>query len=327
MTKFKYNIIAICLICLSSIFLSCKDDFDIDKLNAKSKIVVYCFPSTADTTLISVTKSIPVRKKTKQTTIPTIDNANISYKVNGEKRNVTPKGNGQYYVVGKQKEGDKIEIEVYAEGMPSASASTVIPKACKIDDFQKKKVTEYSTSNLCTETYQQIRPTFTDNAKRKDYYAVRVAMRSYKAQEYDESDTHVKEWVVTDSVMTYPEVYTDDEDLLKPLSEIDEDFGFDNNFYQRFYIFDDNTINGSQYTMRLNIPEYESVEYYDFMKKYSVELYKLSPEYYHFIKSLNDVANNGMAEVGLSQITPTYTNIKGGLGLLGAFNKTESIWL
>lgn len=53
--------------------------------------------------------------------------------------------------------------------------------------------------------------------------------------------------------------------------------------------------------------------------KYFTELYCITRDYYLFIKSLNDAANNGLARVGLAQISPIYSNIVGGIGLLGAY--------
>ena len=56
-------------------------------------------------------------------------------------------------------------------------------------------------------------------------------------------------------------------------------------------------------------------------------LYRLTPEYYHFLKSLNDVENNDLAQAGFSLVSPTLHNISGGFGLLGASNSSESEWM
>ena len=39
---------------------SCKDDFDVEKLQDDPRLVLYCFPTEGDTTLFVVTRSLPV---------------------------------------------------------------------------------------------------------------------------------------------------------------------------------------------------------------------------------------------------------------------------
>lgn len=51
------------VVVLAFTFNSCKDQFDINVLRESPKMVVYCFPSTADTTFINVSRSIPVQQK------------------------------------------------------------------------------------------------------------------------------------------------------------------------------------------------------------------------------------------------------------------------
>ena len=47
-----YRAFSFMLLCLA--LVSCKDDFDIQKLQDHSRLVVYCFPTEGDTTLVSV---------------------------------------------------------------------------------------------------------------------------------------------------------------------------------------------------------------------------------------------------------------------------------
>ena len=73
-------------ILLASLSLvSCKDDFDISKLQDTSRLVVYCFPTVGDTTLVAVTKSVPVAtaKGDRNELCRQSVDAHIIYKVNG----------------------------------------------------------------------------------------------------------------------------------------------------------------------------------------------------------------------------------------------------
>lgn len=57
---------------------------------------------------------------------------------------------------------------------------------------------------------------------------------------------------------------------------------------------------------------------------YNVQLCKVTPEYYRFLKSINDAQSNSWADAGLMQVTPTYSNVKGGFGVVAGFNVCEA---
>ena len=58
----------------------------------------------------------------------------------------------------------------------------------------------------------------------------------------------------------------------------------------------------------------------------AVELYRLTPEYYHFLKSISDADNSDLAKVGLAVIAPTYSNVKGGIGYVGGYSRQLTSW-
>lgn len=57
-----------------------------------------------------------------------------------------------------------------------------------------------------------------------------------------------------------------------------------------------------------------------------MQLYHITPEFYHYVKSINDVDNNGLAERGFAIIEPTYSNVLGGIGVVGGYGYSESNW-
>ena len=77
-----YRAFSLMLFCLA--LVSCKDDFDIQKLQDHSRLVVYCFPTEGDTTLVSVAKSLPVASVKGNVDILSREkvDAHIIYKVN-----------------------------------------------------------------------------------------------------------------------------------------------------------------------------------------------------------------------------------------------------
>lgn len=368
------------LVVVSFIFASCKDDFDVEKLQDTSRLVVYSFPTEGDTTLVTVTKSLPISsfKGNKDAQSQQAVDANIIYKVNGESQEVKRIENvqearlfynlpasdalkvlvGQYYVVGKQKAGDKIEIQVSADGFPSVSASTSIPEKVevKIGDI---RLNEKSVDHDVYFSVDKLEATFCDEASTADYYRVGVTCKqkygsvkgtpkesnwlqhdvyvdNYQAYlNYLSGDEYGDEYVWHfDSLgenITFPEMVTTSEPLLNKSSNLNDDFGFD--LYEYFndaYIFNDRTINGQTYTMHLEVRNNDSYWHPDygwdslFGFTYCVELYKVTPEYYRFLKSINDAQSNSWADAGLMQVTPTYSNVKGGFGVVAGYNVSES---
>lgn len=361
---------------ISFVLISCKDDFDISKLQDSPRLVVYCFPTVGDTTMIVVTKSVPVatakgdRKKLCRQPV----DAHIIYKVNGvecpvkriankeEARRFSHSGTfsyleniyqemvGQYYVIGNQQAGDNIMVEVSAEGFQSASASTYIPQRVNvgIDELSYEEVSGGSVLDY-------VQASFSDDGGSKDYYSVQVRKENtqgtiigidphhfrynepvyvYDSESYDYINENTPDMIWNfDSLfhVSYAQaIDTEREPVLNKTSEIDEDLGFDDDYsyYGLAYIFDDHLFNGKKYTLHLNLGStmYGGDFYYYsswdrmFGYTYSVELYKLTPEYYRYLSSINSAQSNSWAEAGIMQVTPTYSNVRGGFGVVAGYN-------
>ncbi len=310
----KYGLMAL----LSALLLSgCHDRFDIDQLNYASKLVVYSMPAAGDTTLIRVTSSLPVGSKKAS---PPVTDAVIDYRLNGQRQTVENLGDGNYRVVARQKGGDKVEIGVGAKGFGSVSASTRIPLPVTISDFTSEEIRIYDSYDETVQNELQLRVTFTEPGDSRDYYAVRAVNLS----EANKNVWYGADWGFYDTrpvtTYSYATIHSDSEPVLKNLSNIDYDFGFDDTPYQHMYLFDDRLINGQTYTLRLNIP------YYSRTMPTAVELYRLTPEYYHFLKSISDADNSDLAKVGLAVIAPTYSNVKGGIGYVGGYSRQLTSW-
>jgi hypothetical protein len=342
---------------------SCKDNFNIDDIKDEPRLVVYCFPSTADTTFIQIWRSVPVRKGTVSAdslAVAPVD-AHIVYQVNGESRQVVPTTNNTYaayYVLGRQKAGDKIALEASADGCRPVTASTRIPAASPVD-LKNVKIVHVVNSDGESNSYNQAAATFTAQKPNDDYYAVRVRTKNIRGQavgtgmlygrqqtltyqsynEYTDVLTErpeLKDWTwtltKTDSTYVYPDINTDSEPLLNGITEIDSDFGFSMDFYQNCYIFDAASVSGQSYTLHLNVDNYWKSQYTWgwetlYPIEYQVELYHVTPTYYRFLKSINDARNNDWAKVGLRQIAPTYSNVNGGLGVVAGYNASVSGWM
>lgn len=98
---------------------------------------------------------------------------------------------------------------------------------------------------------------------------------------------------------------------MRQLNSIDYDFGYDDNAYEYFYVFTDDDFNDKTYTLRLNLNR----DGYDngwqfFSPFYYVELYHITPEFYHFVNSIGSIDKSDLAKAGLSNITPNVGNVR-----------------
>lgn len=305
---------------LIALLASCKDDISLPEAGNEAKLVVYCFPSTSDTTYISVSRSLPVKQYKEGMKIKNIADARITYTVNGQQREIVNSGNGIYYVVGKQKTGDKIALTVSADSLPTASAETYIPDTVAIGDPKSRQTKVYDDDREEMLGYEQVMASFTDPSTTKDYYAVRVLLKNI---EYSEDDS------LYDERFYYPIINTKNEPILVSKTNIDDAFGFSDNYYGGLCIFDDAGISG-KYTFHLNVDNKNDFWWnnYNDTKKYErVELLHLTPEYYKFLFSINAEENSDLAQYGLSQLMPTATNVNGGLGVVAGWNVSHTAWI
>ena len=304
-------------------FCSCENNLDVEILKGQPKLVVYCFPSTEhDTTIIDLSSSLPASSNVKQVKAErfAVKGATITYRLNGEelpvmfaKESTGYVPAGKYNVVADHHSDDHISIEASAEGYPTIHAQTTIPKAPKIE-----KVTSLPDHRKSSTGIQRL-VTLADDPHTDDYYAVGYENIYYQRDIIAEEP----ETVYGDPVR---KVYNntvdiEDEPALTPGNSLDDFFEYDNDYYQDFYLFSDNTFTDSEYTLRLNATDIEQFLDNSVTRKgYCVKLYKISPEYYRFVKSLNDMKNNFLGEYGLAPFSPTLNNVEGGLGCVGGYS-------
>ena len=229
---------------MAFMFSSCSYEFELSDINAGEKIVLYCMPcADKDTTLIQLSRSVPISKKGKLQN--GISEAGINFTVNGKEQPVYWNENATsslparcYYVLGRYNEADKVDIKVSADGLPSVSSETVLPVSFPLKKVDMKLKREIDTK-------LQFLVTFQDNADTEDYYGIRVVRRCIYTSV---PDNHVIRTSFSDL-----ELEVDDEPLLYSKSGLNSAFDLSNDFYQNLYIWSDKQIKGKEYTLRLKI--------------------------------------------------------------------------
>ena len=354
-------------------FASCDDEFDINRLHDEPQLLVYCFPTEGDSTVVEVFRTVPVDTKGDYSFL--VD-AQVTYRVNGREvpvRRITgddcarlsvdpdkpvERLEGQYCALATQKAGDRIEVEVHADGLPTATAATTIPRKveARIDGVvpDVKNADDYHSCN-------RMSATFKDDGSAKDYYMVRIAERrmagmavgrdredptvlgrEFQANSYDDYLAYKNQFPYWDFSQLqwkrhYVGINTDSDPVFNSISKLDEEFGFDWYEYSGMaYFFNDQLFNGRPYTLRLDIykDSYSSDDRYNFglwddyagCYFYILQFYKLSTEYYRYIKSKNDQENSDWANSGLMSARPSYTNVRGGLGVVAGYAASSATW-
>lgn len=285
-----------------SVFSSCQENLDLNRIEGEEKLVVYSFPSTNDSIFIRVSKSLPTNSDKEQF----FKIKEVKFAVNGKQEPVEYKGKGNdqllsevYYVTGRCNIGDTVDLEVSADDLASVHSSAVIPPKPEIVS------TVVDTVFVKGKWFTQLRLEF-KNVAYTAYFAVRVIG-------VEQTEISTREEIQS--------IDTENEPLLNGHSDADINFGNSNDYYHDMYIFDNSEIKDHTYTLHLNTP------YRNYIPRYKIQLFRITGDYYRFLKSLNDIDNNDLSNYGVSLMTPTYTNIINGIGVMGSYNVVESPWV
>ncbi len=181
---------------------SCEEyvnDLKIDYVS-ESRLLVYAFPSDADSYLINVSVTMSVFNEKQD-----LKDLHVTCTTNGIADEVTLLNTEEHFglpiatfkATGKHQSGDKILIKVESSGMQTATATTTIPKNT---DF---KVVDMNETTIDNTHYTIFKMGFHD-AESADYYAVRLLEKYENEMPYDPSDPPAYTYPVNPS-----DLYTD----------------------------------------------------------------------------------------------------------------------
>lgn len=311
MRKIIYLLLITCLV-------SCTYHLDLDTAGAEEKLVLYCFPSNSDTTVIQLSRSIPVGQNGKGNA--SVRNADVRFSVNGKEQEVywnedsTSSLRAQcYYTLGKCGKEDIIRIRTCMEGIPTITAQTSMPGEFPLEAIHLVPSEE-------EEGVLQVQVTFKDNSATKDYYGIRLMKKELNMMDN-----------VENSSLESVEFDLKEEPLLNNTSDLDEIFIFSHGYFQNLYIWDDEKIQGQEYTLHLAMEyqeDYDS-EWSDhtYKAEYKIYLYIFSPEFFKYLETLNKINKNSLGNHGFSPVLYQFSNVEGGLGVMGGCQVRETEWL
>lgn len=315
--RLRYPLLFWVLLPLLLLLASCRDTASIRPLKAEPRLVVHAFPTVGDTLDIRVSLTRPINGS-----MPRLDVRQVRCLVNGRPAEVSLLRQDSvqgfpvhtYRVVSPLNVGDEVSLTVQAQGLPTASASTLIPRLTPLTRLQKDTI--YRRERR----FHRLGVTFPDR-EQPDYYAVRVAgreMRVLKYYDYEgDGELHYDTTFISQG---FQDVETTLEPMLNNGTTGDGVFADDDrSFYGQMYVFNDIYATSRQPTIHLYMSALRA-------DQYQVHFYTLSPEYYRMLRSLNDDSNNDLGEYGFAFKGTTYTNVQGGFGCVAGYTLSLSGW-
>ena len=309
--------------------LSCEKTFilTVDGSN-EHKMNLFCATGAIDSTVISleaVAAAIPAP-------LPDPKDAEIVFKVNGESCSTSYREHtfasqsdfkemNRYFVMDRRlEEGDKVTIDIRLEGITPIHAETTVPP---VPEEPEVMLSNEGHGNILDITYSESDP--------DAYFGLKIRSRheSWSSQLID------GEWIDSEKSIIWNSIYglgndidillsSEDEENLKeimtgegPLCFWKNDMIKEDENGRKSLTFNVGTVMGNwEYVSEdLGFIEYGREYYVVYLYRLSEELYTA---YDHFIHQNADV----LGDMGLSPVHYSYTNVKGGFGVLGGISES-----
>lgn len=299
----RYSIIFLLSSAIMLISTSCESEFELKGMDDEDRLHITFIPSTFMLPHeMAITGARSVNKPAQEYQSPS--NLSIRLTADGEEIALEAKDQDHFLAHYEFIPGQIVRIEASADGFRPAYAETVIPEPVKEFKTTIVKSDEDYNSRL------KVTVEYPDNPETKDVYGALVVCETV--------DTHTgTRFSETGDI--YP-IYDD-------FGETECRTASFNNFDIAYWNDSKETSGGRQkmefeFTGTVYDAGSHTVEI-----KYQVLLLKVSPEFYRYYNGQWDADNNALSFIGLSAPTFTYTNIMGGIGVLGSISYAESGWI
>lgn len=256
---------------------------------------------------------------------------------------------------GRVQPGDKIELSVSSKTAPEASGSIVMPAPISIVKMDKEivELTDFFNERKNEKYNFDIE---IDDWKEDEYYGVKLMYESQDTLYVDDDEPEIMYY----KRFMYPtEIKYNEGSLDDMLSEVGGGNGkwmysyyngqgmMLNSYHSGLFLtsgkqMSDNHIRFQTDCSKSFVRDYVSFDY-DFDEeneewierevnvhaihhgRYFLRVYRISPEFYRYNRALYILDNDFLAELGLSSNSYSYSNIKGGLGMLGGITASEEV--
>ena len=297
---------------------ACEMKFEIKDVDGEDRIYIECTASTlSDVSEITVVGVRSINKPAQDYRTPA--GLQVRMTIDGKEVDIIPSETNvneeRFIYEGAVEPGQKIRIDASADGYASAYAETKVPYP--VEDFDVR------LEELGQEHYRLVLE-YPDDPKTTDMYGAFFMTRKvresadgtvslYESEQYgrfvhesDDFDVSTMRFMDYDGVEMA--VWNDSRAVSGGRQSVEFQIKRNNDYEH-------------------NISNYFGEDKAMMRPQYRLLLLKLSPEYYRYLNGQWDSNNNILSWVGLSAATFTYTNVIGGLGVLGSFTASPSEWL
>ena len=298
-------------------FTSCEKVIEFNGDITDPYLVVISKPVADSTWMLRVSES---RFFLSNADVPYLDNVQVIAAVNGNESVAVSEGEGMYNTGIVPHPGDSLSLRVISPALGEVSAGCRIPQQPVVSDFSIEYDTtmyEYSwrdgNDSLWVNRYIEgdilLHFKLHDPGDEQNYYMVRMVT-------YD-----------IDSRWFYHYIYINDE-MLFDIDATNEVFDMNDNEenHGTTLSFSDQRINGKVHPVTISFPYYS---YYsdvdqDFENRHTrLEVYSISRDLYLFEKTIKAANNQNDFTQIISEPVQVHTNIRGGIGILGASSKVS----
>ena len=300
--------------------VSCERKFELEYEDMEDRLRIKCQPSTMwDNYTILVTGVRSMAKHPKEYEHPV--GLDVKLFVDGELMEMSQWESEtalEFNVEHNPNPGQKIRLEASADGFVPVHAEVVVPDP--VEDF------EVSFEKL-EDMYYGVTLKYVDNPETEDMYGAVVYLRRVKETLEGEFVELVQHEVC--SSIELPTYFLDASDGIL----LDYNDGGDIAIWR-----DTRAHDGGYQTYTFSVRRHEDYQVSDtglavgsggthvIRTQYRVSVFKVSKEYYRYHFGVWSDHNNMMGAAGLASPTNTYTNIHGGLGVLGATSHSHDEW-
>lgn len=317
------------MICTVLALVSCEMRFELDIPKEDSKIFALCVPGARDSTAIIV----DIARFAGDSIALDMSKVEIDIRVNGERQEVLyqPEYTFPYlssdhsvpeesfYITRKMNTGDEVSMTVSYPGLESVSAVTTIPEMPKDASF----TIECEYDENWTRSTSRFVLEYSDPSE-DSYYAVIFRQRLHEFNVWGYMEDNGEVITDTSEYISWNEHIIDHE--FDPFQS-DTEFQFEayNNstgllFWKNSDALDNggrkmvfyNTYTMLDYSFRANDLNYGYTDI-----SYEATIYRISEDLYRYYHSNLLADNNSLSYFGLSLGNATFSNIKGGFGVLG----------
>ncbi len=313
---------------------SCEIPFSLEN-TAEPKIYIQCIPSP-DSTVLQIRYAAPAVGNAEES-VPASFAPQVSVLVNSVPRAFENEGEGRFVSHDSLQEGDEIQVDASSPGLPSASGKTLVPPVPAIADLS------FETVEVDTVSVRKVTITLQRAPEEGEYYGLQVRRRTAVLY-WDGSFDSVDLFIVPGKLMTALDAGgVDMEDFM----QVNFTGGlFPGNYERPMSLLTAKQFEGNRYSFYLDSADtdfwtalsevdWENYEWGpnpgDEEEKDTrvplgtatycqVFLYRLSPETYRFAKAVYQSGMDFLANMGLIPANFTYSNVEGGLGVVGALS-------